>query len=111
MKTPEEIKKALELCTRGSNEKLTECEGCPYYVDSQFLCSIIAMMKDALTYLHQLEETIMMMKIQMRGDCGCCKHGRDGDMARCNKCLTEKGYHPLWEYEGLPEVKAHDKSV
>ena len=82
MRTPEEIKKALEVCTRDGNEKLAECEGCPYYVENHFLCGIAVMMKDTLAYIAQLEETIMLMKIQMRGDCGCCKHGRDGDMAR-----------------------------
>lgn len=105
MKTPEEIKKGLEVCTRDGNEKLTECEGCPYGVDGQFICAITQMMKDALAYISQLEETISLMKIQMRGDCGCCKHGKV-NMKRCNECLASREYHPLWEYEGLPEVNA-----
>lgn len=109
MKTPEEIKKGLAACTRKGNEKLEKCEECPYYVEGQFMCAMLDMMKDALAYIEQLEETISLMRIQMQGDCGCCKHGQD--MARCNKCLTEKEYHPLWEYEGLPEVKKDDKSV
>ena len=98
MKTPEEIKIGLAC-------KVT-CNRCPYeHID---LCGDRAS-EDALAYIAQLEETIQLMMIQMRGDCGCCKHRTD--MATCNKCLTEKGHHPLWEYEGLPEVKRHDKPV
>ena len=108
MKTPEEIKKGLETCTRDGNEMLKKCEGCPYGVEGYFTCAITDMMKDALSLITQLEETISLMKIQMRGDCGCCAHGKDGDMTLCNKCLTGREYHPLWEYEGLPEVKAHE---
>lgn len=101
MKTPEEIKTGMQrYINAGSGVCLLD--ECP--LDSDVL-------SDALTYIHQLEETIMLMKLQMRGDCGCCKHGRDGDMATCNKCLTMREYHPLWEYEGLPEVESHDKPV
>lgn len=57
----------------------------------------------------QMEEAITLMKIQMHGDCGVCKH-RDGfDVEgaimsqRCYECL-KKETRPNWEYEGLPEV-------
>lgn len=104
MKTPEEIKKALKLCAYdGCQEDRYEC---PF--GGSVMC-IENMVTDALAYIEQLEETISLMRIQMQGDCGCCKHGQD--MARCNKCLTEKEYHPLWEYEGLPEVKGREQSV
>lgn len=103
MKTPDEIKKALECCA------FDECHGdrdkCPF---SNSVTCIENMVEEALAYISQLEETIDLMKIQMRGDCGCCKHGRDGDMARCNECLSSREYHPLWEYEGLPEVKTDE---
>lgn len=58
MKTPEEIKKGLEVCTRDANEMLRECEGCPYYIENNFLCGISNMQKDALAYIEQLEERI-----------------------------------------------------
>lgn len=61
--------------------------------------------REALAYIEQLEETISLMKIQMRGDCGTCRN-KDA-LATCDRCLSRKEYHPLWEYEGLPEVKAH----
>lgn len=109
MKTPEEIKKlklGLESCSSD------ECHGdhgeCPYKNNVRCVMTIAG---EAIVYIEQLEETISLMKIQMRGDCGCCLHGKDGEMTTCNKCLTSKGYHPLWEYEGLPEVKRHDKPL
>lgn len=103
MKTPEEIKVGL-ACE-------VSCNNCPYHIKGSRAigdCGSRAA-KDAIDYIEKLEETIQLMIIQMRGDCGCCKHRTD--MATCNKCLTGKGYHPLWEYEGLPEVVRHDKPV
>lgn len=105
MKSPKEIKIGL-ACE-------VNCFSCPYFrgMKDKSDCGGAAA-KDALAYIAQLEETISLMMIQMRGDCGCCLHGRDGSKERCNKCLTSrKTYHPLWEYEGLPEVKKDDKSV
>ena len=106
MKTPEEIKKlklGLESCSAD------ECHGdhgdCPYKNNVRCVMTIAG---EASAYIEQLEETIALMMIQMRGDCGTCKHD---DMKLCNKCLSSREYHPLWEYEGLPEVKSHDKSV
>jgi hypothetical protein len=106
MKTPEEIKVGL-ACE-------VSCNNCPYFKgtlppDGEGCGSRAA--KDALAYIAQLEETIQLMMIQMRGDCGCCMHGKDGNMTLCSQCLASKKYHPLWEYEGLPEVKRHDKPV
>lgn len=106
MKTPDEIKKALAV---HGGEWCDSCEGCPYEHQLRMDCSEL-MCANALAYIEQLEETISLMKIQMRGDCGCCKHGRDGDMKRCNECLSSREYHPLWEYEGLPEVKTDEQS-
>ena len=105
MKTPEEIKKALAV--HGAEDG--DCEGCPLNHKLRMDCSEL-LCAAALEYIEQLEETISLMLIQMRGDCGCCKHGRD--MAWCNRCLTSReDYHPLWEYEGLPEVEKDDKPV
>lgn len=105
MKTPEEIKVGL-ACE-------VSCNNCPYYKDTKCIGDCGGRVnKDALAYIAQLEETISLMMIQMRGDCGCCLHGRDGSRERCGKCLTsQKVYHPLWEYEGLPEVQKDDKPV
>lgn len=63
----------------------------------------------ATAYIELLEEQAMCMQIQMRGDCGVCKHKDNGE--RCAACLSDTYKHhmthPLWEYEGLPEVKNH----
>ena len=63
----------------------------------------------------QMEEAITLMKIQMHGDCGCCKHRNDERKLEdkqlgcrlspaCYECLRKDG-RSQWEYEGLPEVK------
>jgi hypothetical protein len=62
--------------------------------------------KDADAAIDERDMVINLMKIQMRGDCGCCAHGKDGKAEPCASCLASKEYHPRWEYEGLPEVKS-----
>lgn len=64
-----------------------------------------------LSYIDQLEEQIQLMKIQMEGDCGVCKHRRhalvtqDGPQfdGPCAACIRKES-RPAWEYEGLPEL-------
>lgn len=92
MKTPEEIKIGIN-CDRPCmacpyHDKISSDEGCGYYVNN-----------DTLAYIQQLEEQIDLMKIQMQGDCGVCKHWNSG---KCDACLKNTG-RPLWEYEGLPK--------
>ena len=100
MKTPDVIKEGLEVC------RADECHGhhtdCPY--EDDFFC-IMHICGDALAYIEHLEEQISLMKIQMLGDCGVCKHRneRPSEGSTCNKCAVKDG-HPLWEYEGLPEL-------
>ena len=55
--------------------------------------------RNAIARIEQLEEQIDLMKIQMQGDCGVCKHKAHDDA--CLTCLTLPD-KPLWEYEGLP---------
>lgn len=65
------------------------------------------MKKDALAYIEQLEERIDLMMIQMRGDCGVCKHRNESAFqSTCSEC-TETEDNDLWEYEGLPEINGH----
>ena len=101
MKTPEEIKKGLMLCCI-TNESVKTCIQCPYY-DKRCVDDLLA---DAYAYIEQLEETIALMKIQMEGDCGTCKH-KAHDKA-CITCLQEPN-KPLWEYEGLPQLPGKDE--
>lgn len=102
MKTTEEIKKGIQCCATEES-----CRNCPY--DTSNWC-VRSLMKDACSYINKLEERIDTLMMQIRGDCGTCKH-RDAH-ARCHDCCdAEYGYHPLWEYEGLPEVTSHEKPV
>lgn len=99
MKTPEEIKSGLECWANDSG-----CTGssCPY---GGILACEKKIGKDALEYINELEARISLMLIQMRGDCGVCKHRNEwpSEGSPCNKCAVKDG-HPLWEYEGLPEL-------
>lgn len=109
MKTPEEIKKGLECCSKP--QLSNPCKDCPYDECGCVEDGKANVTHDALTYIEQLEEQIMCMKIQMRGDCGCCKH-RNGlkinawaiTMSKtCEECIMQES-RPNWEYEGLPEL-------
>ena len=105
MKTPEKIRSGLLCCVRPG---INGCKECPYNDDESCAWRVKS---DALTRIEQLEEQISLMKIQMHGDCGVCKHrtGFDMDMARmsmrCYECMAKES-RPNWEYEGLPEVKS-----
>lgn len=114
MRTPEEIEKAITCCFG-----MESCDGCPYIKNR---CKDITtsqhLIDDMITLIEQLEKkvkdaeaaiderdmVISLMQIQMRGDCGCCKHGKDGKAEPCTSCLASREYHPRWEYEGLPEI-------
>lgn len=98
MKTPEEIKNGLRKCI-GWNAGY-RCGECPYWNGSAMckpeLCN------DAINCIEQLEERVSLMLIQMRGDCGCCKHkAEEGEP--CVSCVITED-RPSWEYEGLPEI-------
>ena len=103
MKTPEEIKEikaGLECCASD------ECHGdnreCPYQYT--VIC-VSTMAGQALSYINELEEHIDLMLIQMRGDCGTCKHKEERGQI-CYECLEkEQSNKTNWEYEGLPDVK------
>lgn len=109
MKTPEDILRGMEHCYVQHS-----CNGCPYIDDG----CVPTLWDDGFARLRQLEKkvadaeaaieerdtVINLMQIQMRGDCGCCAHGKDGKAEPCTSCLASKEYHPRWEYEGLPEI-------
>ena len=102
MKTPEEIKKGLERC----KDDRCICDECEFSDGN--VKKWRSLMGDALAYIEQLEERIDLMLIQMRGDCGCCVYrGRPSYKSPCTECLCGNG-RPMWEYEGLPEVKKND---
>ena len=108
MRTPEEVKKALKACAFGC------FHDCPYHDNpSNYDCQEL-LVADALALVEQLEEKIQLMLIQMKGDCGTCKHRMDERKVAdkqlgcrlspaCYECLKKDG-RSMWEYEGLPEL-------
>ena len=111
MKTPEEIKKALEC-----HVTYRKCaDECPYENSGNLVTHdcIQNMVKDAYAYIQKLEERIDMMMLQIRGDCGVCKN-RDLFDGTCEPCQNHPFvYHPLWEYEGFiwERTDDHEKPV
>ena len=103
MKKPNEIKLGLEFCSQDAS--VVPNGRCPYGRDCEECDSdgIQTLKADALAYILQLEERIDLMLIQMQGDCGVCKRREIKDEI-CAKCLSDTK-RPMWEYEGLPEVK------
>lgn len=68
MKTPEEIKKGLELCVNGDSYDYP-CDECPY-VEEEDRCK--SMMADALAYIQQLETAnseLIEKNEWLRGEC------------------------------------------
>lgn len=108
MKTSEDKTNALPCCQVDE----IACHDCKYF--GKPYCSSAAL-KDALEKISKLEDTIGQMILQMRGDCGVCKHRHEqrktpfdivkGEFSipiACDSCMT-KDNHPNWEYEGLPK--------
>lgn len=94
MKTPDVIKKGLERC----KDDRCICDECEFSDGN--VKKWRSLMGDALAYIEQLEEKISLMKIQMHGDCGVCKH-RDEERGPCASCLFDRK-RSNWEHEGLP---------
>lgn len=106
MKKPEEIKEALEC--HASDYAYNGCRICPYFDGEECESGLVL---DAKAYIEQLEEQIQLMKIQMHGDCGVCKHRHNSHKCKdgpsfigpCQMCVQDER-RPNWEYEGLSEV-------
>lgn len=101
MKTPDQIKIGLALCT--SDEAAAD-RPCPYGGNCEECDDKQTLKADALAYIEELEARISLMMIQMQGDCGVCKRREIKDEV-CAKCLSNPK-RPMWEYEGLPEAKS-----
>ena len=120
MKTDAEIMRALELCTK---DECAPDNACPYAKNCEECESLQELKNDAIALIGRvkaeislskeeiarLEEENMCLKIQMRGDCGVCKHREVGfGYEPCDSCI-EKPDRPAWEYEGLPELRRENK--
>lgn len=108
MKTPEEINGMTpeEIKVKLNQPCIRSCDGCRYHKACLRYAGYAAR-----AYIEQLEEQIQLMKIQMEGDCGVCKHRHHAQVTQdgprfdgpCAACI-QKESRPAWEYEGLPEL-------
>ena len=109
-RTPEEIKKGLELCTEACDGG---CDACAYDVKRRGrgkLC-VIQMRIDALAYIQQLEAERDAAVEMLYGKCFACKHSRHGKLDKrsgfCQRCLFNVkavGGYDLdyyWQYRGV----------
>lgn len=95
--THEEVQKGLECCLA----PLPKCNDCPMKPYAK--CTHV-LKHGALIHMREMEEQIMLFKIQIRGDCGVCKHvGVHIGKEPCKSCVLKED-HPAWEYIGFPEV-------
>lgn len=91
MKTPEVIKKGLEVCGVLDGD----CENCPYDDGLQILC-VDRLRKDALAYILQLESILAQVERERDAavtaldeirHCDCCKHySKPGGEEPCYSC-------------------------
>lgn len=96
MKTPDEIKQALECCFYDS----AQCADCPYYPTS---CDR-ELVRDAREYIRQLEAERDFLLKYLRDStfafCDICKHDIDGSGVMGCKYIRENGV-PCFEWRGL----------
>ena len=111
MKTPDEIKKGLDIC-RGIN---APCEGCPYNMETlDYDESVSKLHDDALAYIQQLEteKSELLEKIKQleqvrdaavrdcaRFPCYTCAERENGDC--CPQCRTTGTFRTLHEWRGV----------
>ena len=96
MKTPDEIKKGLAMCTHGA-----DCSQCPYTL---YECSKNQMEQDALAYIRQLEaeRDAAVNDVSLFPDCGTCKYNprKKGYIPNdCDDCVN----HCNWQWRGVKE--------
>ena len=129
MKTPDEIKKALRIC---SGKLLDYCDACNYCNWSSDCACNSRMCADALDYIQQLENHIgeltekvaqldhvtrerdaLLEIVKELGECNYCKHNsycphtipdcmncKDGN-CQCYSC----GHQSKWQWSGVQEGK------
>jgi hypothetical protein len=112
MKTPEEIKKGLDVCGTLDGD----CENCPYD-GLQIFCGD-RLRKDALAYIQQLESRLAHVERErdaavedLKGSSWCedCRHYKvDAKKEPCKTCL-KNNMKTLWQWRGVcPENTKED---
>lgn len=100
MKTPEEIKKGLKLCSHEGHGEEIICQHCPYDNNScPVLICTSRLSEDALAYIQQLESRLAQaererdavvsdLEVADKLDCQFCVHNRPthGCGYNCEKC-------------------------
>ena len=98
MKTPDEIKLAMDICY----ETGRECRFCPYenvtWCEDQLAHDACAYFKQIEAERGQLLDDLHRM-INKHGSCDFCKH-KNKSAAECNGCSRE---NDNWTWRGVPD--------
>lgn len=122
MKSPDDIKKALELCGMLDGD----CDNCPY--DTAKIYCGDRLQKDALAYINQLEQRLAqaererdaaVRELKLGEDCDNCKHRNeckhDGfgykKCTECGECPCSKceGGESQYEWRGICEENSKEE--
>ena len=104
MKTPDDIKKGLACCA----ESIYQCaDDCPYREGCRSGVGWMAMNKDALAYIKQLEaerDALIYDIEEYCAECALCKHYTQGPYETpCNNCrhMHTDAVASMWEWRGV----------
>jgi hypothetical protein len=112
MKTPDEIKKGLECCSKPPHEG--PCQECPYAPNNGYCAEIKS--SDALALIQQLEEqnAELLKKVEqlqaerdsavseLVGTCQVCRWEETAKCASCHFCEDAWNAHESnWEWRGV----------
>ena len=95
-RTPDEIKKGLEVCNIGMVDEPNHCMECPYFCTKDCADTL---MKHVLALIQQLEAE----RDAAVRDCGCfpcqtCEERENGDL--CPMCEINGGYRKFHQWRG-----------
>lgn len=98
MKSPEEIKRGLEICVRAP---FNTCDGCAYDANNCPHC-VESLVYDALAYIRQLEREKEFLLDRVRGLCGHCRYSDTPVSCEpCLFCLAPE--RDRWEWRGVED--------
>lgn len=102
MKTPDEIKKALEYCWKNRSDiGVSVCNECPYLGKRTGQCKV-ELGLDALAYIQQLEAERDAAVSELVGTCQVCRWEETTKCASCHFCEYAWNAHESnWEWRGV----------